>query len=619
MKVQKEQPSVNRQIIFLFLSVSFLLIVLGITNYRSVSNFEKTVIDIKDTTIFQLELISEIQSNVGFTKINAQRYFLTQDPELRKRYASNTLNIFQENTKKLAELENSLTNEEERYFFQTMMTLRKVYYKKITYIIEGSDQTFTQENIVFEEEEIRPAFIAYNQALQDFFDLIQDNSYSRTNQAYEDASALRRISVLLIIIGIIILLILSLNLFKIVRQLKNDYEKLFLETKQRKQAQNELKELNEKLEAIIAERTAELEDLHILIDLSDDPVIIRNLNDEITFWNKGAENLYGCKKEEAISKVCHVFLNREFEKPYEGINEELLENGFWYGEITSNVNNVSKTVFSKWTARRDEKGNPVSILEIDHDITEQKKYEKEILELNKDLRKLNLSKDKIFSVISHDLRSPVAGLIGSANILVRNIETMKQEEIKKFISIIKNNAHKMLDQLNVLVEWAKSQHQKHSFLPHNLKLCFQVQNSIKLLNENANQKNIELLNEVPIELYVKADLRMLESILQNLIANSIKFTPKNGTITIKAKEKGETVEISVSDTGIGMTKEQKENLFSETQEKSTKGTESETGSGLGLLLVKDFVIEHKGKIGVESEPDKGTTVYFTLPKGQAFS
>lgn len=235
----------------------------------------------------------------------------------------------------------------------------------------------------------------------------------------------------------------------------------------------------------------------------------------------------------------------------------------------------------------------------------------ELQSLNSELQALNQGKDKVLSVISHDLRNPFTALLASSEKLTRDLEKLSTAEVKNFAEIIHRTSKKILAQLNELVEWAKNQRDKTSFNPTRLQLTQGLNESIELLRNNAEHKDIRVQNRVSEDIFVKADALMLRSILQNLITNAIKFTPEGGFVTLSAATSEDMVEVCIQDTGIGMDQEMKEKLFAATA--SVSGTNNEKGSGLGLLLVKDFVTQHGGSIAVESEIGKGTCFRFTVP------
>jgi two-component system sensor histidine kinase/response regulator len=238
---------------------------------------------------------------------------------------------------------------------------------------------------------------------------------------------------------------------------------------------------------------------------------------------------------------------------------------------------------------------------------------RELEDLNHELKVLNLSKDKILSVISHDLRNPLTALLIASDQLSQDIENHIFEKIQPFAKVIHRTTHIILQQLNELVDWAKMQTENTTLNPEKLHLVSGVDQSLELLKANALQKNIVLENKVPFDLYVNADSLMLRSILQNLVTNSIKYTLQGGLINVTAQPVDKMVEVCITDSGIGMEAATRENLFTNSNSTSVSGTNNEKGSGLGLRLVKDFVTQHGGTIQVESEMGKGTSIIFTVP------
>ena len=236
----------------------------------------------------------------------------------------------------------------------------------------------------------------------------------------------------------------------------------------------------------------------------------------------------------------------------------------------------------------------------------------ELENLNHELKALNLSKDKFLSVISHDLRNPLAALLASSVRLNEDPENLDPRQLKKLAQIIHRTSHRLLDQLNELVDWAKKQSQKTNFNPEKISLFEGISDSLELLKPSASQKKIKLENKTPKNLHVKADSLMLRSIVQNLVTNAIKYTPEGGAVIINAELDGQMACVFVEDSGVGMSNEIKEKLFSRVNT-SLSGTNNEVGSGLGLLLVNDFVAQHGGTVDVESAAGEGTTFKFTIP------
>src|SRR3569833_2011087 len=255
------------------------------------------------------------------------------------------------------------------------------------------------------------------------------------------------------------------------------------------------------------------------------------------------------------------------------------------------------------------------LMQLNQDL-EQRVLERtlELENLNHELQALNLSKDKFLSVISHDLRNPLTSLLASADTLTRDADRLQPNQIRLISGIISKTSQRILAQLNELVDWAKNQREKIVFRTEKLHLRQNINESFELLRVNAAQKEVMLENNTAEEIYVNADALMLRSILQNIVTNSIKFTPSGGGIvTVSAFPTDELIEICIEDSGIGMSEETRNALFGPVTSASLMGTNQEKGTGLGLMLVKDFVLQHGGKIQVDSEPGKGTCFRFTMP------
>jgi signal transduction histidine kinase len=254
------------------------------------------------------------------------------------------------------------------------------------------------------------------------------------------------------------------------------------------------------------------------------------------------------------------------------------------------------------------------LIQLNKDL-EQRVFDRtmELENLNHELKALNISKDKFLSVISHDLRNPLTALLASSARLNDNPDNIEPRQLKQLYQIIHRTSHRLLDQLNEVVEWAKKQSEKTNFNPEKMNLFEGITESLELLKPNANQKGIRLENRTPKNIYAKADSLMLRSIVQNLVTNAIKYTQEGGLVIINAQTDAQMVCVFVEDSGIGMTNEVRENLFTKVNGSSVSGTNNEVGSGLGLLLVNDFVTQHGGTVDVESTVGTGTTFKFTIP------
>ncbi|HUX58988.1 MAG TPA: ATP-binding protein [Bacteroidales bacterium] len=234
-------------------------------------------------------------------------------------------------------------------------------------------------------------------------------------------------------------------------------------------------------------------------------------------------------------------------------------------------------------------------------------------ERRQNIEELNASKDKFFSIIAHDLKNPFQTIIGFSEMQKEEIKSGNFASIEEYARLINTSAVSTFRLLENLLEWANSQRGKILFKPIQFNLDELFIEELVALNDMALSKNVELKNSLADNLVITADKNMVKTIFRNLISNAIKFTHRNGKVEIAAKIKDNHVEISVSDNGIGMTKESMLKLFRIDVTLTTRGTENEKGTGLGLLLCKEFVEKHGGKIWVETDPGKGSTFKFNLP------
>ncbi len=252
---------------------------------------------------------------------------------------------------------------------------------------------------------------------------------------------------------------------------------------------------------------------------------------------------------------------------------------------------------------------------IARDITERKKAEEEIILKNSELEKINAEKDKFFSIIAHDLKSPFTGFLSFTDMMKNNLSSMTINELKNIAHKLNLSANNLYSLLNNLLEWALMQKGLISFSPENYNLKNIINDSIKNDIYLLNQKEISLHTDIPENLIVFIDKNMIEFALRNLFTNAIKFTNRKGNISIIAKpENNNEVLISVTDSGIGIDKELIKNLFVISEKVRRQGTESEPSTGLGLLLCKEFIEKNNGKITVESEEGKGSKFSFTLKR-----
>jgi signal transduction histidine kinase len=234
-------------------------------------------------------------------------------------------------------------------------------------------------------------------------------------------------------------------------------------------------------------------------------------------------------------------------------------------------------------------------------------------EKEKQVKNLLDDKNQFFSIIAHDLRGPFNGIIGLSELLLEKGNKLDNEETNEFIELIHQSSKNTFSLLDNLLTWAQSQTGNLAFHPKKIEISALSNKTMHLLANIAKSKNISIQSNIEENQYVTADSNMLETIFRNLISNAIKFTPNNGEVVLSMTKKNDQMVFSVADNGIGIAAEKVKTLFAINHRQTTSGTNNETGTGLGLMLCKDFVEKHGGKIWVKSQPEKGSTFMFSIP------
>lgn len=242
-----------------------------------------------------------------------------------------------------------------------------------------------------------------------------------------------------------------------------------------------------------------------------------------------------------------------------------------------------------------------------------KEKNQKIEQSEQELRILNVAKNKFFSIIAHDLKNPFHTVMGYSWLLSKDYNRYTEEERRQFALDINQSTNSIFRLLQNLLEWSRSQTGRLEFMPLEIEFKRVLENSVSVLRSMAEQKNISIKSEYSGDLIIFADPLMIETVLRNLITNAIKFTPENGLIVISAKQTNDHVSIDVCDSGFGISEEDIQNLFRIDSKVKRKGTNNEDGSGLGLILCKEFVDKNNGTIWVESTPGKGSSFSFTIP------
>jgi signal transduction histidine kinase len=233
---------------------------------------------------------------------------------------------------------------------------------------------------------------------------------------------------------------------------------------------------------------------------------------------------------------------------------------------------------------------------------------------NDALKDLNDTKDKFFSIIAHDIKNPVSSFRNALEVMVSDFEDMDKKESKEFLSLMNDAAGQLYELLENLLTWARSQRGSLQFDPIEVDIAMLVEKSVDYQAVQAADKKIAIESWVKKGLQVRADANMINTVIRNLVSNAIKFTPEHGKIMIKADQFDDRIEVVVEDTGIGMDNKVLEKLFKIDVSHTSLGTNNEQGTGLGLIICKEFIEKHNGRIWAESELNKGTKFIFSLPK-----
>lgn len=241
------------------------------------------------------------------------------------------------------------------------------------------------------------------------------------------------------------------------------------------------------------------------------------------------------------------------------------------------------------------------------------KHKNELQEQKESLQELNSMKDKLFSIIAHDLKSPFQSVLGFSDMLNDRYESLQENQKKKYVQIINTSSHNIFNLLENLLTWAMTQTDGIPFKKERFRLVPIIEQNIDLLNENVKKKNINLSHNLKDDPVVHADLNMINTTFRNLLSNAIKFTYEGGQITICVENNHRMTKVSIKDNGVGIEEENLQSLFNLDRNETTKGTAGESGTGLGLILCHEFIKKNGGKIWVESIPGEGSTFYFTLP------
>jgi PAS domain S-box-containing protein len=388
----------------------------------------------------------------------------------------------------------------------------------------------------------------------------------------------------------------------------------------------DLSQTNKQLRTEIAERQRAEETLREqanLLNLTHDTIFVRDMSNVITYWNRGAQELYGWTEEETMGKRTHDLLQTVFPVPLEAINGELLRRGRWEGDLVHTKRDGTKLIVaSRWALQQNQSGRPVAVLETNNDITERKRADEEIRKLNeeleqrviertRDLEAVNKELEAFAYSVSHDLRAPLRHTVGYAELLQKNASSVLDEKSRRYTLMILESAKRMgilIDDLLAFSRVGRAEIQKTIV---NLEQV--LKEALSEIRQETDGRNIVWRMSALPNVY--GDRSMLRLVLVNLISNAVKFTRTRPQAEIEigcADGKHDEIVVFIRDNGVGFDMKYVNKLFGVFQR--LHRTEDFEGTGIGLATVQRIVHSHGGRVWADSQVNEGATFYFSVPK-----
>jgi PAS domain S-box-containing protein len=383
----------------------------------------------------------------------------------------------------------------------------------------------------------------------------------------------------------------------------------------RRRVELELLRARDELQAEVIERTQQAS----LLDLTHDTIFVRDMSNSITYWNRGAQELYGWTPGQAIGKRSHDLLRTVFPVALEDIDAELLRTGRWEGELKhTRFDGTAVAVSSRWSLRRDENERPAAILETNNDISGQKRREEEIRGLNAELAKwsaelqaANRELEAFAYSVSHDLRAPLRHMAGFAELLQKKASSVLDDKSQRYMTMILESAKRMGDLIDDLLAFSRMGRVEAQMTLVDLdQLVKEVVGEVR--QETDGREIVWLIDSLPT---CYGDRSMLRIVLVNLVSNAIKFTREKARAEIeigRAEESEEEAEVFVRDNGAGFDMRYVDKLFGVFQR--LHHADAFEGTGIGLATVQRIIHRHGGKVRAEGAVDQGATFYFSVPK-----
>jgi PAS domain S-box-containing protein len=383
----------------------------------------------------------------------------------------------------------------------------------------------------------------------------------------------------------------------------------------RRRVEAELRRARDELQIEVAERTQQAS----LLNLTHDTIFVRDVNHVVTYWNRGAQELYGWTSQEAIGQRSRDFLQTVFPAPVDDIETELLRTGRWEGELTrTKADGTQVVVSSRWSLRRDEQGRPAAILETNNDITPRKRREEEVQRLNEELARrstelagANKELEAFAYSVSHDLRAPLRHMAGYTELLQKRISSNLDEKGRRYVEAILDSAKRMGNLIDDLLAFSRIGRAETRMSTVSLEQL--VKEALADVRQETDGRNIVWSIGALPDLY--GDRSMLKLALVNLLSNAVKFTRTRAPAEIEvgsADANGGEVVVFVKDNGVGFDMKYVNKLFGVFQR--LHQSDAFEGTGIGLATVQRIIHRHGGRVWAEGVADAGATFYFSVAR-----
>lgn len=391
----------------------------------------------------------------------------------------------------------------------------------------------------------------------------------------------------------------------------------------RRELENQIVELqkhNEILKSLLAFQDNEERDesekyANTILNNMGDAVFVKDAGSRLLLVNDAFCDLFNLPRTKIIGKTLAENVPPAERESFLRIDKQVLLDGIDnINEESLTLGEGQKKIISTRKSRFVDEDGKKFLVGVIRDITERIKTEEDLRESAIQLKELNATKDKLFSIIAHDLRSPFNNILVLSQILKAQLSKSEDPDTQVHIDLIHSTAKNTLVLLENLLDWAKSQSGQINFKNEKINISNVVNEILELSISIAKTKDISIQVHIPEDVEINSDKKILKTIIRNLMSNAIKYSRPGDKITISAVEEKDLVKIVISDSGVGMDDDTLENLFSITGNTPLPGTLNEKGSGFGLVLCREFIEKLGGKIWVESEKEKGSDFIFTIPR-----